>query len=191
MPAYRTIAPHRHDGRPDRCAAGTCRICKEPITGQTRRGRVRRLHDGRALADGTIEPNCSRLPGSCAVCAAPVAIGKRGRPRFWHDGRKAADGAREPNCLAEHKMRFNPNYAKGKIAKRDGARCAQCHATKGRAYKWLHLDHVLPLKPVDPHHAPGSKEPDNMQLLCPPCHTAKTSWENSTRAARRKEARAA
>lgn len=180
MPAYRKQAPHRHRDRPSRDAGGVCRICTTPVAGKTRRGRFRRLHDGRLLPDGTREPRCNQEPGVCRVCAQPVAIGKNGRPRFWHDGR-TIDGSREPDCLQEHKMRFNPSFAKRVVASRDGARCRTCNTARGRAFKWLHLDHILPLKDG------GSSEPDNMQLLCPSCHTTKTSMENSDRAARRKE----
>lgn len=186
-PAYRLSAPHRFTGRPNGDRGGACRICKQPVSGKGRRGRLRRIHDGRLLLDGTREPSCHQQRGTCRVCKEPVAIGRNGRPRFWHDGRRHCDNptSHEPNCLAEHKMRFNPSFAKRLIAKRDGAHCKRCGARRGRSFKWLALDHVLALKDG------GSKEPDNLQLLCPACHTEKTSTENSDRARRRRRERAA
>ncbi len=81
-----------------------------------------------------------------------------------------------------------------RIARRDGMQCRACSAvplrwewpsngTTSEGYRYsaveprvlLHLDHVTPL-------ADGGRSEDaNFQLLCPPCHDAKTAGENLAR----------
>ena len=120
--------------------------------------------------------------GVCRVCGTVVERAARGRIRSWHDGRATAGGEREPNCLRDYKIATRPRFAKAIIARRDGARCRSCSASRGRAYLWLQLDHVRPLCQN------GSPGLDNLQLLCGACHAAKTSAEASARAAQRKAA---
>lgn len=132
-------------------------------------------------------------PGFCRLCAEAVAPGPTGRTRTWHDGRKTPDG-NEPQCGAEFqeklaawrvewRLQTRTKVAKKEIAGRDGAKCNRCHATKGKGFLWLALDHVLPLKDGGTHDA------DNLQLLCPPCHTDKTSIEATARAKKRRAAK--
>lgn len=121
----------------------------------------------------------ARVPGVCRVCGVDVRDGARGRKRSWHDGRNE-----EPNCLHNYKMAANyRNYAKRYIARLRGAQCETC-SKKGRGFHWLHLDHIVPLADG------GTFTEENLQLLCPDCHTSKTSAENSRRARARKDARA-
>jgi len=121
-------------------------------------------------------------PGNCRFCANDVAQGahvERYGPRMWHDGR-----ADEPNCWHEWKMQTRPLYAKKVLADERGRSCEKCDR-RGRGFTWLHLDHIVPLADG------GAFTADNMQLLCPDCHSAKTISENVARAAARKIARAA
>lgn len=129
-------------------------------------------------------------PGKCRWCAGDVAIGKTGRPRTWHDGR-----GDEPACGAAFeselevwrlawRIQTRPGHAKRTIAKRDGCRCVSCKTSRGKTFAWLHLDHRIPLADG------GSLDAYNLQLLCPDCHTAKTSREATERAARRRTLKA-
>ena len=54
------------------------------------------------------------------------------------------------------------------ILERDGYRCASC-GTRGR----LEVDHVKPVRT----HPELAYCPDNLQALCPACHTRKTRIE--------------
>lgn len=56
--------------------------------------------------------------------------------------------------------------------------CGLCQACKrmGRATPGAVVDHIIPL------WAGGSDEDGNKQLLCTPCHDAKTAQEAATRA---------
>ncbi|WP_208348795.1 HNH endonuclease [Pseudaestuariivita rosea] len=54
------------------------------------------------------------------------------------------------------------------ILERDGYRCRECGA-RGR----LEVDHIKPVRT----HPQLSYDPDNLQSLCPSCHTKKTRLE--------------
>jgi len=132
-------------------------------------------------------PLLESTPGKCRWCAGDVANGKTGRTRTWHDGR-----GDEPGCSAAFeaeleiwrkvwRIQTRPGHAKRTIAERDGKRCVTCKVTRGnKTFAWLHLDHRIPLADG------GSLDAYNLQLLCPDCHTAKTSREATERAARRR-----
>jgi 5-methylcytosine-specific restriction endonuclease McrA len=120
--------------------------------------------------------------GCCRVCGDPVQA-NRGRVRSWHDGRKLADDVREPNCLHAYKVATRPSYGKRIIANREGRCCRKCGEKRGTSYAWLHLDHIEPLADG------GTPTEENLQLLCPDCHKAKTAAEAAIRAQRRKEAK--
>jgi len=68
-----------------------------------------------------------------------------------------------------------PGWAKRELVRARGAICERCGAKPIRGYKWLHLDHVVPL--IDG----GTLEEQNLQLLCPECHLAKTLREQAAR----------
>jgi hypothetical protein len=53
----------------------------------------------------------------------------------------------------------------------------------GPLYRAFEVDHIVPLEDG------GAHEIANLQLLCAPCHTAKTARENHERAVRRRETR--
>ncbi len=66
-------------------------------------------------------------------------------------------------------------WLKRDVIHRDGSRCAQCGATD----QPLALDHRIP------HAEGGTDALANLQLLCPPCHDAKTQAEANRGKARR------
>lgn len=55
-----------------------------------------------------------------------------------------------------------------KVLRRDGFRCVECQ-TRGR----LEVDHIQPVRT----HPELAYEIDNLQALCPACHTRKTRIE--------------
>lgn len=153
-----------------------------------------------------------RRDGFCRVCDDVVVPGRNGRTRCWHDGRKG-----EPNCLLRYKCLTSPARLKAILAKKRGARCAQCGAERkveelrrlqelreldkslatprrrsrrGRRRKTVRGHEWLILDHVLPLVDQGSWDENNLQLLCPDCHKRKTSHENVDRAARRRADRA-
>lgn len=56
-----------------------------------------------------------------------------------------------------------------KVLRRDGFKCVKCQA-RGR----LEVDHILPVRT----HPELAYEIDNLQVLCPSCHSRKTRQEN-------------
>jgi 5-methylcytosine-specific restriction endonuclease McrA len=69
---------------------------------------------------------------------------------------------RKPGSFLEQARRM--------LRRRDGEKCRLCPAIEG-----LQVDHVVPLS-QDGRHAI-----DNMQLLCGPCHVAKTTADRRPR----------
>ncbi len=132
-------------------------------------------------------PPLHDVPGECRLCRQAVPPSRDGKPRAWHY-RKG-----EPNCWQEYKLMTRHGLAKQALARTRGNACEQCHVKgKTRSAKWLHLDHIEPLiESANDEDRLRFFRLDNLQLLCEDCHKAKTSAENSQRAAQRKAAAAA
>ncbi len=120
-----------------------------------------------------------RIPGQCRHCGLEILDkkGKRSSRALWH-----------PACIAEYKILHFPQDTRKAVYKRDKGICAKCGHKCARKYNdvW-HLDHVKPLV-----EAKGKLEYwqlPNLQTLCIPCHTAKTSAEATARALARKIAK--
>lgn len=132
-------------------------------------------------------PPLHDVAGECRLCCGSVPNSKDGRPRHWHNGKNG-----EPDCWNDYRLCTRPDHAKQTLARKRGNACSKCGVKgKGRSAKWLHLDHVVPL--VDGANDSDRLRyfrPDNLQLLCPDCHTDKTRSENVARAALRRAAKA-
>ncbi|MET0293468.1 MAG: HNH endonuclease signature motif containing protein [Phenylobacterium sp.] len=145
-----------------------------------------------------------RVRGTCRWCGEPILheagarVGEVNGRRFWH-----------PACVEAYKLSAWRREQVRFVRKRDGARCAACAAAPkkwkpGRTGKdketgaryqrvrrscALELDHRTPLWSIA--HLPETERrayyaPGNLQLLCPPCHKAKTVREAGERAAARR-----
>ncbi len=118
--------------------------------------------------------------------------------RHWH-----------PGCILDYLIIFDSRMAKRYIFERDMGRCQACgtllsrycdlqgqkiggtwltrHVPDtwlGRLDQTIQLDHVVPLAdyPHDPQDPYRAWSTDNLQVLCIPCHKAKTSREAGARA---------
>ena len=135
--------------------------------------------------------------------AEGAKAGQPNRRRAWH-----------PECIGIYKLHAWPEVQFAFLRKRDGAKCFQCGAkpkkwlagrestdrvTRGRYVRVkrvtaLELDHTVPLWSVS-HLRPDQRRPfhgpDNLRLLCPSCHLAKTSAEAALRPDRKRSYRAA
>lgn len=113
----------------------------------------------------------SRAPrGTCRWCGEVIII--RGKPALrcnWH-----------AECVAAYKVQAWPQEARRVVRARDHGICAACGVdTKAAHLGAWELDHRIPL--IDG----GSKDLQNLQTLCVPCHKAKTAREAGERARRR------
>jgi hypothetical protein len=116
--------------------------------------------------------------GTCRWCNQEVGLtpkGKQSKSR-WH-----------PACLAEYKLLFWPATTRRAVYKRDRAKCNQCGAKCDRYQNPWHMDHIKPL--VEAQGNLDYWRLPNLQTLCEPCHTAKTSHEATERAAKRRAAK--
>jgi 5-methylcytosine-specific restriction endonuclease McrA len=110
------------------------------------------------------------VAGHCQCCGKPLT----GR-------RKTRCGDRMCDRLIWRRLYESIHWMKRHIIVRDGPVCAGCGivfesplVTGGPIYpepRQLELDHIVPL--IDG----GTDLPDNLQLLCPPCHAQKTAHE--------------
>jgi len=80
-------------------------------------------------------------------------------------------------CMATKRRRFS-SYEREIIGHRQGWKCIACADMLQPAY---HIDHIIPLA------AGGRNALDNLQAMCPGCHTHKTYDENKERAAKQRE----
>lgn len=90
--------------------------------------------------------------------------------------------------------RIATKRAERKTAKGIRWECAKCKALVGKGEKVR--DHIIPVIPVtEPWNGSwdfyrdriGFEDPDNIQVLCKPCHKEKTNGENRERRARIKK----
>jgi 5-methylcytosine-specific restriction endonuclease McrA len=149
----------------------------------------------------------ARSGGTCRWCGEAILHesgardGEANLRRSWH-----------PDCVEAYKLAAWRKAQARFVKKRDGACCAACGAapkkwlasrrrsidrqTRGRYVRVrracaLELDHTVPLWSVA-HLPPEARRayygPDNLKLLCPTCHRAKTTREAAERAARKRAA---
>ena len=146
-----------------------------------------------------------RSGGVCRWCGLAILHpegGKAGQPnqrRAWH-----------PECVDAYKLHAWPKVQFAFVRNRDGGKCHTCkakpkkwlagrresvdHLTRGRYVRVksvtaLELDHTVPLWSIS--HLPADERrpfhaPENLRLLCPACHQAKTAREAAARAALRR-----
>lgn len=84
---------------------------------------------------------------------------REGNTRF----RKELSGPARPKMLPQRRLR---------LAAKQAWKCNLCDATLDEAF---HVDHIQPWAET------FNDDDSNLQVLCPPCHLAKTSEENSAR----------
>jgi len=147
----------------------------------------------------------ARSGGTCRWCGLAILhetgprAGEPNRRRSWH-----------AECVETYKLAAWRKRQIKVVRKRDGACCAACGATPK---KWLasrrnsidretraryvrirracalELDHTVPLWSVA-HLPPDERRayygPENLKLLCPACHGAKTAREAAERAERKR-----
>lgn len=111
-------------------------------------------------------------PGTCRWCNRKIGLTPKGRESksTWHR-----------HCLVEYKLLFWPSTTRKAVWKRDKGRCNTCTTvcTKSGLTKW-HMDHIIPLIQADGNLKYWQL--GNLQTLCKPCHTVKTSAEATARA---------
>jgi 5-methylcytosine-specific restriction endonuclease McrA len=112
--------------------------------------------------------------GTCRWCNQEVGLTPKGKPSKsrWH-----------PACLKEYKLLFWPSSTRRAVWRRDKSVCAGCGAKCLYPLEW-HMDHIKPL--IAANGDISYWQLPNLQTLCTPCHTAKTSQEATERAAKRK-----
>ena len=77
---------------------------------------------------------------------------------------------------------FSTSFRLNLFLKRKGS-CASCHQKIDAGKAW-DIDHILPLA------LGGTNEPENLQILCRPCHQSKTSQSDIPRIAKIKRLKA-
>jgi 5-methylcytosine-specific restriction endonuclease McrA len=112
--------------------------------------------------------------GTCRWCNQEVGLTPKGKPSKsrWH-----------PACLKEYKLLFWPRSTRRAVWRRDKSVCAGCGAKCLYPLEW-HMDHIKPL--IEANGDISYWQLPNLQTLCTPCHTTKTSQEATERAAKRK-----
>lgn len=111
--------------------------------------------------------------GNCKVCSKALT------------GRKTQFCGRECRWAFHCRLYKNVHWQKRHIAVRDGTVCKLCGEVFDSAIveggplyphpQKMELDHIVPLC------RGGTEHPDNLQLLCPECHRAKTKTDLSAR----------
>lgn len=136
-------------------------------------------------------PHSSAPRGECRWCGEKIVVdGKQSRRLNWH-----------PECAKTYHLHAFMPVQRRFLSERQGGRCAACqmalphwhvrfHAREYTAiYRSSHalgeVDHVIPLWKVRTLDAAALVKyfgPDNLQMLCKPCHVAKTAREAGERA---------
>lgn len=135
--------------------------------------------------------------GECRWCRKPI-LGKRGKYIGKPDPARSwcrDDDGRSP-CLAEWNLHRRAEFQFDYLADEHGLKCAGCRAVDPKRESnlgWrvemvsdLQVDHIVPLWLVA-LTVPRSESrpyfgPDNLQLLCSPCHKVKSRREAAERA---------
>jgi 5-methylcytosine-specific restriction endonuclease McrA len=123
-------------------------------------------------------PHFDEAPeGTCCWCNQEVGLTPKGKPSKsrWHAA-----------CLKDYKQLFWPSNTRRAVLRRDKAVCAQCGVKCNYNLPW-HMDHIKPL--VEANGDISYWQLPNLQTLCTPCHTAKTSQEATARAEKRKQSK--
>ena len=97
-------------------------------------------------------------------------------------GRASAEHTDETITRTAQRPTFSTSFRLNLFLMRKGL-CAAC-SQKIDAGKAWDIDHILPLA------LGGTKEPDNLQILCRPCHRAKTTHSDIPRIAKTKRLKA-
>jgi hypothetical protein len=114
--------------------------------------------------------------GECRYCGEPII--KNGKPNLranWH-----------PKCVEAYRLIHFPRDTRRAVWKRDKGLCASCGVLCPK--KAWDLDHRRPL--IEAEGRIEFWELPNLQILCKPCHKAKTGAEATARAEARKAAKA-
>lgn len=102
--------------------------------------------------------NCAK--GNCRYCGEPIIENDKVNTRkHWHY-----------DCAMIWVVMNNPTEARKHVHKRDNYTCQHCH-THNR-YGAFEVDHIKPL--YEANGDPTFWQPDNLTLLCGPCHQTKT-----------------
>lgn len=97
-------------------------------------------------------------------------------------GKASAEQTDETITRTARRPTFSTSFRLTLFLKRKGI-CTAC-AQKIEAGKAWDIDHILPLA------LGGTNEPHNLQILCKPCHRAKTSHSDIPRIAKTKRLKA-
>jgi 5-methylcytosine-specific restriction endonuclease McrA len=97
-------------------------------------------------------------------------------------GKASAEQTDETTTRTVRRPTFSTSFRLSLFLKRKGT-CAAC-AQKIEAGKVWEIDHILPLA------LGGSNAPENLQILCRPCHRAKTTKSDVPRIAKTKRLKA-
>lgn len=143
-----------------------CRWERDRPARAVARARAARNNARRKVVRTPPRPPFEKVPGVCSMCGAEL----EGRRRSW-----CSDG-----CVALWLIATNATNAHGQLVTLHGPRCWGCGAPSHR----LEVDHVRPLWALDDLERLELRWwlPFNLQLLCPPCHRAKTGFEAGMRA---------
>jgi 5-methylcytosine-specific restriction endonuclease McrA len=119
-----------------------------------------------------------RVPGQCRYCGGEILDkkGQRSKRAMWH-----------PACVAEYKLIHFPGDTRRAVFKRDKGKCAKCGVVTRYLRGAWDMDHIKPL--IEAQGNLDYWRLPNLQTLCSPCHTAKTSAEATARAAARRAAK--
>lgn len=129
-------------------------------------------------------PSPSYRPGWCRWCGLELRRRADGNPArrdrcdLQREGRDCAGEYRRSRTYTRHAVRERDRAIHGRMI------CATCRTTvegpdtnSGDGCQPWAADHIVPLEDGGAHTL------TNLQVLCVPCHTAKTSAENSRRRA--------
>ena len=147
-----------------RAPAGTCCFCAKPIRNQ----------------DGSI-PKQKRWHSVCADLNKQIKDPSYLREKLWEREKGICQGCgnKPPH---KYLIRWNKNYI-GKITDGDVFDTSYAPVSEVFYHQDWQCDHIVPLHLVRRHLPEAFKywTLDNAQLLCTPCHKAKSGGENKRR----------
>lgn len=110
----------------------------------------------RSLNAELLRTMLDRQRGECTWCGAKVPKGCR----MWCGDQ----------CVSAFRLRCDPGYAAGYIAKRDNRICRLCGVDCAAKRIHFEIDHVIPVC-----EGGGLSTEDNLRLLCQMCHARQTA----------------